>query len=217
MSWGCSPHSDYYIHIVNNFVFGFRTYCDFDFDSKATKFLTLSRSTELHELRPPKTIGAQHSLIATPHTAASSFHFHFNCSLFIYSNSIYKYFHSTFCNRCCFLINCSATTATCSSTRLLGIPAPPASGIDYVFLASYAIFTFITIAASKTKSTTPSTFRPPLPAHALLGNGGVLCTWFLCTCCQLGTVHGPCQWTERSPVSSLLDANNSKPPRDVSI
>ena len=43
----------------------------------------------------------------------------------------------------------------CSPARLLGIPAPPASGIDYVFLASYAIFTFITIAASKTKSTTP--------------------------------------------------------------
>ena len=54
MSWGRSPHSDYYIHIVNNFVFGFRTYCDFDFDSKATKFLTPSRSTVPHELRPPK-------------------------------------------------------------------------------------------------------------------------------------------------------------------
>ena len=105
----------------------------------------------------PKTnIGAQHSLFATPLTAAAQLH-----PIQLTVNSIYKYFHTTFCNRCCFLIICSATTATCSYTRLLGIPAPPASGIDYVFLASYAIFTFITTAASKlqnqNKIKTPST------------------------------------------------------------
>ena len=54
-------------------------------------------------------------------------------------------FHTIICNNCCFRLRspASATTATCSSARLLGIPAPTASGIDHVLLASYAIFTFI--------------------------------------------------------------------------
>ena len=78
----------------------------------------------------PRPIGALHSLYATP--------LH-RC----YTSPNYKYFHTIICNRCCFLIICSATTATCSSARLLGIPAPTASGIDHVLLASYANFTFI--------------------------------------------------------------------------
>ena len=81
----------------------------------------------------PKTnIGAQHSLYATP----------LHCC---YTSPIYKHFHTIICNNCCFRLRspASATTATCSSARLLGIPAPTASGIDHVLLASYANFTFI--------------------------------------------------------------------------
>ena len=80
----------------------------------------------------PRPIGALHSLYATP----------LHCC---YTSPNYKYFHTIICNNCCFRLRspASATTATCTSTRLLGIPAPTASGIDCVFLASYAIFTFI--------------------------------------------------------------------------
>ena len=130
----------------------------------------------------PKTnTGAQHSLYATPLLCCST-------------SPNYKYFHTIICNRCCFLIICSATTATCSSARLLGIPAPTASGIDYVLLASYAIFTFIILHHHR---------RFKYKINYVNFKSTLLRGWGACCACRvtLKLVYSPC--THPLNVSSL--------------